>query len=162
VMIPIVIVLLIIVGKIFGIEYGSLGHAVRSLGAVLMLLVGIYWTGSLFGIMGMFVAPAIASLVTYVLFLNFFELDADEARTTTGVMNFITWIGNFLLQTLVISQMVLSHQGRDSDYEPDPGDFDDTPAMVAPGTSTTPPGTRPPGRRGQRTPDPDDDGDIDE
>ena len=85
-MIPTAILLLIIVGKLCGIEYGSLKHVVRSLGAVLILLIGIYWMAAVIAPwwVSFFVIPSIASIVTFVLFMNFFDLDAEEARTTSG------------------------------------------------------------------------------
>jgi hypothetical protein len=131
VMVPVAIVLLMIVGKLCGIEYGSLGHAFRSLGGILVLLVGVYWTGALFGIAGLFLTPPVASIITYVLFLKMFDLDVDEARTTSFVMNFITWVGGIVFRVIVVSQMLIGQSRYEPEYDAGPDFGDDPPGMAA-------------------------------
>ena len=145
VMIPVTIMILMVVGKLCGIEYGSLGGAVRGLGGLLILLVGVYWTGALFGWAGFFLTPVIASIITYVLFLKLFDLDTDEARTTSGVMNFLTWVGNIVFKVLILSQMGISASQHHNDYDTDP-DFDgEPPGIVVGGDDFGPdPGPPPP------------------
>jgi hypothetical protein len=111
----------------------------------------------MFGLMGLILTPTIASLVTFVLFMKVFDLDVNEARMTSGAMNFLTWVGSLVFRVLVVSQMLIGHGRHQPSYDDGP-DFGDDPAAVAPADGFGPGPDGPPGKG----PPPADPGDFDE
>lgn len=138
--VPTIIVLLMVIGKLCGIEYGSAKHAVRSLGAIVVLITGIYWVGGMLGLVGWMVAPAVAFVVTYTLFVKFFELDANEARMSMAAVNFITGVGNYLFRVLLVTSLIVGSlpdrpPAGDPDYQ-DTTQWDDEMPPPPPGGGT--------------------------
>jgi hypothetical protein len=128
--VPIIIVMLMVIGKACGIEYGSAKHAFRSLGAIVILATGIYWAGGMLGFIGWMIAPIVAFIVTYTLFVKFFELDASEARLSMAAVNFITGVGNYLFRVLLITSLIVGSlpdkpPGGDPDYQDAAEQWDD-------------------------------------
>ena len=128
-MVPLAVTLMMIVGKLFGIEYGSLKMALRTLGAFLTFLIGMYWASSAaLGVYALFITPPIASIIGYVMFMKFFYLDVEDARTSTFIVNVITWFGNWLFRFMVITFLLVSaDNGPDYDgggvYDPVTGQY---------------------------------------
>jgi hypothetical protein len=142
--VPTIIVLLMVIGKLCGIEYGSAKHAVRSLGAIVVLITGIYWVGGMLGLVGWMIAPAVAFIVTYTLFVKFFELDATEARMSMAAVNFITGVGNYLFRVLLITSLIVGSlpdrpPAGDPDYQ-DATQWDDEAPPPGKGMNNTRPG----------------------
>lgn len=115
VLVPIVIVSLMVIGSLAAIDYGTLKNAVRSLVAITFFVNGIYWLGNL-TILGWFLAPMIAGVVTFALFMMFFGLDPQETSTSLGVLNVILWIANKVFLIVVLAALLRwGGKGRDDD-----------------------------------------------
>lgn len=154
--VPIALLMMMVIGKLGGIDYGSLKNALRTLGAFLIFLVGMYFAFSVFlGTAALLVTPAIASCIGYVMFMKFFGLDVEDARTSTFIVNVITWVGNLLFQSMVASFFLAAENGNyfnpmveDSGYE-QPGLVEDDylldePAYGSPDATHAPPPQRKP------------------
>jgi hypothetical protein len=158
VMVPVTVVVLMGVGMLMGIEYGSLGHTLRSLGAIVAITIGIYWAaGGVFGCIGWLLAPCVSFIVGYLLFIKFFrDLDAFEVRASLGAINFVTGVGNFVFLVLVVIGLIAASAANEGMDESGYDDPDDVPAEVAPSSPQPPAGQ-------QREPvDPDDPDDPDD
>lgn len=154
VMVPVAVMMMIVIGKLAGIDYGSLRHVLRTLGAFLFFLVGIYFASSAFlNEAALLITPPIATLIGYVMFMKFFGLDVEDARTSTFIVNVITWVGNLLFQTMVVMFFLTADDG--SQLDPDAEYYDrEIPAWVDDGgTGNEPePDERTPGVAPQRQP----------
>ncbi len=117
--IPVIIVALMVIGGVCGIEYGTLTNAVRSLIAISMISWGIFFFTRLFFI-GWMLGPLISFIVTFGLFMVFFNLDSQEAMTTLGALNLLMWLADKLFW-LVIIIAVTRGGNRDRDFDPDDG-----------------------------------------
>ena len=126
-MIPFAVGALMIVGKLVGIEYGTLTHTVRSLAAIIAIDTGIYWMGgalaSYIPCVAWPVAMVLGFCATYGLFMKFFELDAMEARISIGAINFVTGVGTFLgvIVTVILVAILVSQARKAKDNNPDDG-----------------------------------------
>lgn len=151
--IPVTIVALMVIGGVMGIEYGTLTNAVRSLTAITVLINGIYFLGGAFEFFGIFAAPAIASLVTFALFMSLFKLDPAETWISLMGLNIIAFVGNILFFVLVamLAAKASSKLGNDADFDPGPGFNDPAGKNFNPGGGG--------GGRNKRPFDPDDDDD---
>ncbi|MBX3398403.1 MAG: hypothetical protein KF873_06660 [Gemmataceae bacterium] len=117
--IPVIIVALMVIGGVCGIEYGTLTNAVRSLIAISMISWGIFFFTRLFFI-GWMLGPLISFIVTFGLFMVFFNLDSQEAMTTLGALNLLMWLADKLFW-LVIIIAVTRGGNRDRDFDRDEG-----------------------------------------
>lgn len=120
ILIPIVIVSLMVIGSLAAIDYGTLKNAVRSLVAITFFVNGIYWLGNL-TILGWFLAPLIAGIVTFALFMMFFGLDPQETSTSLGVLNVILWVANKVFLFVVLAAL-MKWGGKDRGDDPPGGD----------------------------------------
>jgi hypothetical protein len=119
ILIPIIMLALMVIGSMMGIEYGTLKNAVRSLTAILMLSWGIFFLSRLFFI-GWFLGPMISFIVTFGLFMVFFNLDSQEAMTTLGALNLLMWLADKVFWLVIIVALSRS-ANRDRDFDPDDG-----------------------------------------
>jgi hypothetical protein len=118
-MIPVIIVALMVIGGVCGIEYGTIKNAIRSLIAISMMSWGIFFFTRLF-IIGWMLGPLISFIVTFGLFMVFFNLDSQEAMTTLGALNLLMWLADKLFWIVII--VALSRgAGRDRGFDPDDG-----------------------------------------
>ncbi len=117
--IPVVIVALMVIGGVCGIEYGTLTNAFRSLIAISMISWGIFFFTRLFFI-GWMLGPLISFIVTFGLFMVFFNLDSQEAMTTLGALNLLMWLADKLFW-LVIFIALTRGGNRDRDFDRDDG-----------------------------------------
>lgn len=124
-MIPFAVGALMLVGKLCGIEYGTLTHTIRSLGAIIAIDTGIYWMGgalaSYIPCVAWPVTLVLGFVATYGLFMKFFELDAMEARISIMAINFVTGVGTFLgvIITVIVVAMLVSSARKVKDSDPD-------------------------------------------
>jgi hypothetical protein len=161
-MIPLAVGALMVVGKLCGIEYGTLTHTVRSLAAIIAFDVGVYWFGaSLFPLTWISwpIALVVGFIATYGLFMKFFDVDVMEARISIGAINFVTGVGTFLGWMLALAILVsfVASSRPASDTGPDPDDEDDPPVKVQNQQQWKEPAKG----KGGRRPMPDDAGDDD-
>lgn len=115
--IPITIVALMVIGSVFGIEYGTFTQAVRSLAAMGFLVSGLMdvldWAGLPF-----FVYQPIIFMIGLGLFMTLLRLDVWEALVTMFGLNLLSWVFQFVMLLVILA--ILS-KGVDK------GDFDDGP-----------------------------------
>jgi hypothetical protein len=115
--IPITIVALMVIGSVFGIEYGTFTHAVRSLAAMGFLVSGLMdvldWAGLPF-----FVYQPVIFMIGLGLFMTLLRLDVWEAIVTMFGLNLLSWVFQFIMLIVIIA--ILS-KGMDKDG------FDDGP-----------------------------------
>lgn len=133
--IPITIVALMVIGSVFGIEYGTFTHAVRSLAAMGFLVSGLMdvfdWAG-----LPYFVYQPIIFAIGLGLFMTLLRLDVWEAIVTMFGLNLLSWVFQFVMLIVIVA--VLSKgmhkddlddgpkfkdgQGQMGDEDFDPGD----------------------------------------
>ncbi|MGL4419721.1 MAG: hypothetical protein ACRCZF_03565 [Gemmataceae bacterium] len=94
--IPVTIGLLMVIGMMLGIEYGTIGSAVRNLAAIMCLVQGIQWVLAAMGI-PFYAYGMLTSIITLGLFMTLFELDVWEANMTTFFLNFFQTVMTVLL-----------------------------------------------------------------
>lgn len=168
--IPLTIVALMGIGMVFGIEYGTLGNAVRSLAGMNFLINGLLtvfdWSGLPF-----YVYEPIIMIVGIGLFMSLFKLDINETMVTMFAMNILSFLFKILLFIILIAVLVTASKrsGKDSfdDYDPptqgqvdDNWDQDDPPAKPNTKGGAKGSGKQRPNRTQQQQPtkpDPDDD-----
>ncbi len=132
--IPIPIVALMVIGSVFGIEYGTFVHAVRSLAAMGFLVGGLIdildWAGLPF-----FVYQPIIFMIGLGLFMTLLRLDVWEALVTMFGLNLLSWVFQFIMILVILA--ILSkgvdkgdlddrptdRQGQMGDPDDDPGDL---------------------------------------
>ena len=113
---------LMVIGGVMGIEYGTLKNAVRSLLAISMMSWGIFFVSNLF-FLGWVLGPLISFIVTFGLFMVFFNLDVQEAMSTLGALNLIMWLADKLFWIVIIVMLTRGgNRGRDRDPGIDPDD----------------------------------------
>lgn len=109
--IPITIVALMVIGSMFGIEYGTFTHAVRSLAAMGFLISGLMdildWSGLPF-----FVYQPIIFMIGLGLFMTLLRLDVWEALVTMFGLNLLSWLFQFLMLIVIIA-MLSKGMGKD-------------------------------------------------
>ncbi len=133
VLVPVTILALMVIGGLMGIEYGTITNAVRSLIAISTLSWGIFFFSHLFFI-GWVFGPLVSFIVTFGLFMVFFNLDPQEAMSTLGALNILMWLADKLFWFVVIVAVSRGFD-RDRGFDPDDGprignkadDFDDDP-----------------------------------
>jgi hypothetical protein len=117
--IPITIVALMVIGSVFGIEYGTFTHAVRSLAAMGLLINGLMdilgWAG-----LAPFVYQPLIFAIGLGLFMTLLRLDVWEAIVTMFGLNVLTWL--FHMMMIFIILMVLSKSGGKFDRDLDRDD----------------------------------------
>ena len=149
--IPIAIVALMVIGNVMGISYGTITNAVRALAAITFMANGIYWLGNWITLLGMFVTPLLALVVTFGLFMTLFDLDPQETMTSIGALNILLFIANQLFLGVILIAIVAS-SGKKEKFQDDnqvvPGQMDPEPWPPDGG-----------GKRGKRNPVPDEEGD---
>ncbi len=141
VLVPVIIVALMVIGGVMGIEYGTLKNAVRSLLAISMMSWGIFFVSNLFFI-GWVFGPLLSFIVTFGLFMVFFNLDVQEAMSTLGALNLIMWLADKLFWVVIIVMLTRGgnrDRGRDPGFDPD----DDNPRAVEKGGQFGNRGNRP-------------------
>lgn len=110
--IPITIVALMVIGSMFGIEYGTFTHAVRSLAAMGFLISGLMdvldWSGLPF-----FVYQPIIFMIGLGLFMTLLRLDVWEALVTMFGLNLLSWLFQFLMLIVIIA-MLSKGMGKDA------------------------------------------------
>lgn len=133
ILIPVAVGALMLVGKVCGIEYGTLTHTVRSLASIIAIDIGIYWLGAALSTYAMCVAWPIALVLgfvtTYGLFMKYFDVDAMEARISIGAINFVTFFGTiagWILAGLLVAVLVSSARPAG---DADPDEFDSDPPV---------------------------------
>lgn len=126
VVVPVTIVALMITGMLVGIEYGTLGSAIRNLAAIIMMVQGIIFLGLGFGL-PCFIIYLVTPLVTFGMFMTLFQLDVWETWITVVVLDAIQ-TGFSMLFFMVI--IVALNAGAGSSYESDPYDDEDNPALI--------------------------------
>lgn len=146
--IPVAIVALMVIGNLMGISYGTITNAVRALAAITFMANGIYWLGNWITLLGMFVTPVLALVVTFGLFMTLFDLDPQETMTSIGALNLLLFLANQLFLGVILI-MIVSSSGKKEKFQDDdpqaiPGQMDPEP---------WPPDGR--GKRGKRNPVPD-------
>ncbi len=143
--IPVAIVALMVIGSLMGISYGTVTNAVRALAAITFMANGIYWLGNWITLLGMFVTPLLALVVTFGLFMTLFDLDPQETMTSIGALNFLLFVANHLFLGVIVIIMVSSANRKDKLQDDNPQAF---PGQVDPEPW-------PPDGRGNRNPIPD-------
>lgn len=143
--IPVAIVALMVIGNIMGISYGTVTNAVRALAAITFMANGIYWLGNWITLLGMFVTPVLALVVTFGLFMTLFDLDPQETMASIGALNLLLFVANHLFLGVIVIIMVSSANRKDKLQ-------DDNPQVIH---GQNDPEPWPPDGRGKRNPIPD-------
>lgn len=123
--IPISIVMLMLIGSVMGIEYGTIGNAVRALGAIGLMISGmseiLEWIG-----VGYFIARPVVFVVALGLMMSLFKLDANEAMVTIFGMNLLSFVFKVLFVIVIIAMLVAGSRrgGGGLDSKDDDGDFE--------------------------------------
>jgi hypothetical protein len=119
--IPITIVALMVIGSMFGIEYGTFTHAVRSLAAMGFLIGGLMdvldWSG-----LPYFVYQPIIFMIGLGLFMTLLRLDVWEAIVTMFGLNLLSWVFQFIMLIVIIAILSKGMGKGDFDDGPMPGD----------------------------------------
>ncbi|HVK18225.1 MAG TPA: hypothetical protein VM533_14880 [Fimbriiglobus sp.] len=102
--IPITIVALMVIGSVFGIEYGTFTHAVRSLAAMGFLISGLM---DVFGWVGLpfFVYQPIVFMIGLGLFMTLLRLDVWEAIVTMFGLNVLSWVFQFIMLIVIVAML---------------------------------------------------------
>lgn len=117
--IPVTIVGLMIVGKIAGIEYGTIGSAVRNLAAINLMTDGVYWLGDTLPV-PWFAVCLVGFLVTFGLFQTLFRLDVEDVWTTLGFLNIVSFLMKILFIVVVIGFLFAASRAVRVDRDPAP------------------------------------------
>jgi hypothetical protein len=125
--IPLTIAGLMIVGSLFGIEYGTFMGAVRNLAAMSFLTTGMMATFDWMRIPS-FVYQPIIFMVGVGLFLALFRLDVWETFITMFMLNVLSWVFYIAMFFVLIAVLVTGSKmgGGGSDID----DGDDPPGLV--------------------------------
>lgn len=112
--IPLIIGVLVVVGSVFGIEYGSLGGAVLNLLGIGFFVGGAIWACE-WGKVADFVYNPVLAIVTVGLFMTFFKLDMWETMVTVFCLNLLSFAVNFVLTLILFAaaDKALRQQERD-------------------------------------------------
>jgi hypothetical protein len=123
VLIPVTIAALMIIGSLVGIEYGTLGSAIRNLAAITMMVQGVLWLGM--GLDLCMLTWLVTPVLTLAMFMSLFRLDMWEAWITVTLLDALQ-MGFSMLFFFVIA--VALSRGVDAKMGgPDP---DDDPAPM--------------------------------
>ncbi len=114
--IPVTIIALMVIGSVFGIEYGTFFGAVRGLAAMGFLVGGLtdIFTWSKLPV---FMYEPIIALIGLGLFMVLFRLDIWETLVTIFCLNVLSWV--FSVVTFLIILAVLAKSGGKLDRDDD-------------------------------------------
>jgi hypothetical protein len=119
--IPILVVGLMVIGSLFGIEYGTFVHAVRSLAAMGFLVGGLTnfldWLGLPF-----FASQPIIFFIGLGLFMTLLRLDVWEAVVTMIGTNMIMFVFNIVAFILLLAVLASGMDKGNLDDGPSPKD----------------------------------------
>jgi hypothetical protein len=127
VLIPVTIAALMVIGSLVGIEYGTLGSAIRNLAAITMMVQGVLWLGM--GLDLCMITFLITPVLTLAMFMTLFRLDMWEAWITVTLLDALQ-MGFSMLFFMVVA-VALSRGMGGGPGGPDPDD-DPVPAWNDP------------------------------
>ncbi len=117
--IPVTIIALMVIGSMFGIEYGTFTHAVRSLAAMGLLVSGLMDVAD-WARLPPFLYQPVIFLIGLGLFMTLLRLDVWEAIVTMFGLNLLSWLFQFIMVIIIIA-MLSSKMKKEGRLDDGPG-----------------------------------------
>jgi hypothetical protein len=119
--VPLTIIGLIVIGSLFGIEYGTFVHTIRNLAAMGFLVNGMMaaldWAGLPF-----YMYQPLIFMVGLGLFMALFRLDVWEALVTMFGLNIMSFV--FKIVAVMILFAMLAHAAKKGEFDDGPPEWD--------------------------------------
>ncbi len=119
--IPITIAALILIGSLFGIEYGSIFSAIRNLAAMGFLTGGLVDVFDWGGVPDFAYMPIIG-LINFGLFMVLFGLDIFETLVTVFMLNVLSWLMSIAMLFILLALLMSAEKKKERQMMDDPDD----------------------------------------